>query len=87
LTHGLTTARTALLERIAQGIQKHPRRITAFVAAVLLAGGGGAFAVASLGPDPADLPVRLVELPVESLASGVALADLTDTGGFSLYRS
>ncbi len=87
MTHGLTTARTALLERIAQGIQKHPRRITAFVAAVLLMGGGGAFAVASLGPDPADLPVRLVELPVESLASGVALADLTDTGGFSLYRS
>jgi murein DD-endopeptidase MepM/ murein hydrolase activator NlpD len=87
LTHGLTTARTALLERIAQGIQKHPRRITAFVAAVLLTGGGGAFAVASLGPDPADLPVRLVEMPVESLASGVALADLTDTGGFSLYRS
>ncbi|HNE70928.1 MAG TPA: M23 family metallopeptidase [Giesbergeria sp.] len=87
MTHGLTTARTALLERIAQGIQKHPRRITAFVAAVLLTGGGGAFAVASLGPDPADLPVRLVELPVESLASGVALADLTDTGGFSLYRS
>ena len=87
MTHGLTTARTALLERIDQGIQKHPRRITAFVAAVLLTGGGGAFAVASLGPDPADLPVRLVELPVESLASGVALADLTDTGGFSLYRS
>lgn len=87
MTHGLTTARTALLERIAQGIQKHPRRITAFVAAVLLTGGGGAFAVASLGPDPADLPVRLVEMPVESLASGVALADLTDTGGFSLYRS
>lgn len=87
MTHGLTTARTALLERIAQGIQKHPRRITASVAAVLLTGGGGAFAVASLGPDPADLPVRLVELPVESLASGVALADLTDTGGFSLYRS
>ena len=87
MTHGLTTARTALLERIAQGIQKHPRRITAFVAAVLLTGGGGAFAFASLGPDPADLPVRLVELPVESLASGVALADLTDTGGFSLYRS
>ena len=87
MTHGLTTARTALLERIAQGIQKHPRRITAFVAAVLLTGGGGAFAVASLGPDPADLPVRLVELPVESLVSGVALADLTDTGGFSLYRS
>jgi hypothetical protein len=30
------------------------------VAAMLLTGGGGAFAVASLGPDPADLPVRMV---------------------------
>jgi len=30
------------------------------VAAVLLTGGGGAFAVASLGPDAANLPTKLV---------------------------
>ncbi len=87
MTHGLTSARAALLERLAQGIQKHPRRITAFVAALLLSGGGGAFAVASLGPDPADLPVRMLELPVASLASDMALTELTDTGGFSLFRT
>lgn len=87
MTHGLTFARAALLERLAQGIQKHPRRITAFVAALLLSGGGGAFAVASLEPDPADLPVRMLELPVESLASDMALTKLTDTGGFSLFRT
>ena len=45
------------------------------------------FAVASFGPDPSDLPVRLVEQPVESLASDATLAELTDRPGFSLYRS
>jgi len=87
LTHGLTTARAALLERLAQGIQNHPRRITALIAALLLTGGGGAFAVASLGPDPAELPVHTLALPVESLASGVSLADLAERPGFSLFRS
>lgn len=87
MTHGLTTARDALLARIAQGIQKHPRRITALLATVLLTGGGGAFAVASLGPDPAELPVRLVASPVESLAEGASLAELTDRPAFSLFRT
>jgi hypothetical protein len=49
-----------LLDRLTQGIQKHPKRITALVAALLLTGGGGAFAVASLAPDAADLPVRMI---------------------------
>jgi murein DD-endopeptidase MepM/ murein hydrolase activator NlpD len=87
LTHGLTTARFALLDRLTQGIQKHPRRITALIAAVLLTSGGGAFAVASLAPDASDLPVRTVELPVESLASGSALSNLIDRSGFSLFRT
>ena len=87
MTHGLTFARAALLERLAQGIQKHPRRITALVAALLLTGGGGAFAVASLGPDPADLPVRMLELPVQSLASDVAIDALTGHDSFSLFRT
>ena len=87
MTHGLTTARFALLDRLTQGIQKHPRRITALIAAVLLTSGGGAFAVASLAPDASDLPVRTVELPVESLASGSALSNLIDRSGFSLFRT
>ncbi len=87
MTHGLTTARFALLDRLTQGIQKHPRRITALIAAVLLTSGGGAFAVASLAPDASDLPVRTVELPVESLASGSTLSNLIDRSGFSLFRT
>ena len=87
MNHGLTTTGAALLDRISQGIQKHPKRITALVAALLLTGGGGAFAVASLAPDPADLPVRMIEQPIESLASGTTLAALTEQPGFSLFRS
>jgi len=89
LIHGLTTVRTAstaLLDRLSHTLQKHPKRITAAVATVLLTGGGGAFAVASLAPDPADMPVRMVSYPVESLADNLVLGQL-DTPGFSLFRS
>ncbi|MGV0961760.1 MAG: peptidoglycan DD-metalloendopeptidase family protein [Limnohabitans sp.] len=44
---------------------RHPKTISATVASVLLAGGGGAFAVANLGPDIADQPVVSVTTPVE----------------------
>lgn len=87
LKNGFTTASTALLLRLSQSFQQHPKRLTAALATVLLTGGGGAFAVASLGPDAADLPVQMVEQPVQSLASGSTLADLTDGTHFSLYRA
>ena len=87
LKNGLTTASAALLSQLSQGIQKHPKRVTAALAVLLLTGGGGAFAVASFGPDPSQLPVRLIEQQVDSLASGTTLAQLTDQPGFSLYRS
>ncbi len=86
MIHGLTTASTALLDRLSRSIQQHPQRITAAVAALLLTGGGGAFAVASFAPDPADMPVRTVSYPVESLAENLVLGQL-DTPGFSLFRS
>lgn len=87
MKHGLTTASKALLDRLSSTVQKHPKRITAAVAALLLMGGGGAFAVASFAPDPADLPVRTVAYPVESLAEGQTLSQLTDLPAFSLFRS
>ncbi len=89
MIHGLTTVRTAstaLLDRLSRTIQQHPKRITAAVAAVLLTGGGGAFAVASFAPDPAELPVRMVSYPVESLAENLVLGEL-EAPGFSLFRS
>ncbi|MDO8319372.1 M23 family metallopeptidase [Rhodoferax sp.] len=52
----------------AHWLKQHPKRITAIVAALLLSGGGGAFAVASLGPDAADLPVQEIMETVLPLA-------------------
>ena len=89
MIHGLTTVRTAsiaLLDRLSRTIQQHPKRITAAVAALLLTGGGGAFAVASFAPDPAELPVRMVNYPVESLVENMVPGQL-DAPSFSLFRS
>ncbi|MEG1454607.1 MAG: M23 family peptidase, partial [Comamonas sp.] len=74
---GLIIAGNALLARISNTLQQHPKRVTAALAALLLTGGGGAFAVASLGPDPADLPVRTLTHQVVSLADDTPLVELT----------
>ena len=54
---------------------------------MMLTAGGGAFAVASLGPTPDDMPVRTLTQVVPSLVEGSSLADLTDQNDFSLYRT
>lgn len=87
LNNGLTTACLVLLNQLKQSVQKHPKRITAAVATLLLTGGGGAFAVASFAPDPADLPVRTVTQAVQSLAADEPLSSLVDIPPYSLYRS
>ena len=84
---GLKNAGGALIARLTSALQKHPKRATAALAAVLLTGGSGAFAVANLGPDPADLPVRMLTESVPSLATGHELAAMTDLQSFTLYRS
>jgi len=87
LNNGLTTACLVLLNQLKQSVQKHPKRITAAVATLLLTGGGGAFAVASFAPDPADLPVRTVTQAVQSLAADEPLSSLVDIPQYALYRS
>ena len=86
LINGFTTASMALLAQLTHSVQKHPKRITAVVATLLLTGGGGAFAVASLAPDASDLPVSEITYAVESLAANPVL-DALESPGFSLYRS
>lgn len=49
-------------------LTQHHKRVIAVVAALLLGGGSGAFAVASLAPDAADLPVREILETVQPLA-------------------
>lgn len=87
MTTELVSAGRAWLAQLAQSIQRHPKRVTAAIAAFMLTAGGGAFAVASFGPDPANLPVRTLTQPIASLADGNTLADLTDLNDFSLYRT
>lgn len=67
-------------------LQQHPRQVLAFVSVLLMGLGGGAYAVASLGPDPSQLPVR----QVVELVQPVALAsqvEALESHRFNLFRS
>ncbi len=70
---------------VADFIHRHPKRITAVIAAFMLGGGGGAFAVASLAPTAPTAPLRLVAESVEPQLG--AQTDILDTHSFTLYRS
>lgn len=64
----------------------YPRQITTTIAAALLCAGGGAFAVASLGPDASNLPVTEVFENVTPLPLAEQLEAL-ETHGFTLFRT
>jgi murein DD-endopeptidase MepM/ murein hydrolase activator NlpD len=86
LINGILAAEEALASRVAYTFRTYPRQITAAIAALLLSAGGGAFAVASLGPDAAELPVKQVFEAVtpRSFADQV---EALDTHGFTLFRT
>lgn len=75
-----------LVSRAMHALEHHPRQVTALVAAMLLTAGGGAFAVASLGPDPSMLPVREILENVQPLPLE-AQAEALDGYHFSLYTA
>ncbi|MGV8803748.1 MAG: M23 family metallopeptidase [Polaromonas sp.] len=78
-----------LLSALGGSLQRHPKRITAALAALLLGTGVTAFGVAPLAPDAADLPVRQILEAVQPLAPASvqrqtdALADFS----FKLFRT
>ncbi len=82
MKYGLAT----VLDSVALSLQRHPKRLTAVLAALLLCGGGGAFAVASLAPDASDLPVREVVQNIEPLPLQAQIEAL-DVHRFNLYRT
>lgn len=57
---------TSAFQLFARWLKRHPKTISATLASVLLVGGGGAFAIANLGPDISEQPVVTVTVPVES---------------------
>jgi murein DD-endopeptidase MepM/ murein hydrolase activator NlpD len=86
LINSLAHAKNAFLTLASQTLAQHPKRITAVIAALMLGGGGGAFAVASFAPDPSDLPVREILESVQALPLNAASDDL-NIQSFNLYRS
>ena len=86
MNNGLITAGERLLARAAHALQHHPRHVTAALAALMLCGGGGAFAVASLGPDPSALPVRQILESVQTLSIASQVDEL-DVQSLKLFRS
>ena len=75
----------ALLATSVATAAKYPKHLSAIVTATLLAGGGGAWALASLGPDVSQLPVQMVLEAVQPQAP-VVDADL-GAQTLNLYRS
>ena len=73
MQHGFTHSSIAFLSSAKRAtkhaVQSHPKQVSALVAALALCGAGGAFAIASMAPDAADLPVRQVIESVERTAS------------------
>ena len=73
-----------LVSRAAHVLEHHPRQVTALIAALMLTAGGGAFAVASLGPDASLLPVQQVLEDVQPLPLAEQ-SEALDAWRFSLY--
>ncbi len=76
----------ALVAGAAHALEHHPKHVTVAIAALLLGGGGGAFAVASLGPDPSALPVQIVTEEVEPLPLQTQ-SEALEVHAFNLYTA
>ena len=84
MIHGFTATAGQFLAAATQALVLHPKRVSAAIAAILLSAGG--FAVASLAPDAADLPVHQVLESVESQPWQEQI-DQLENHAFRLYRS
>lgn len=72
-------------ERAFMALKKHSKRVSALVAALMLGATGGAYALASLTPDPALIAVRQVVQNVEHVQ--LNLSDVGEPAPLNLYRS
>lgn len=86
MIHAILAAEELLASRVAHTFRTYPKQIAGAIGALLLCAGGGAFAVASLGPDVADLPVQQVLEAVKPLAADDQVEAL-DNHDFTLFRT
>ncbi len=82
----ILAAEELLASRVAHTFRTYPKQITAAIAAMLMCAGGGAFALASFGPDASELPVKQVLEAVKPLPVAVQ-TDALDAYSFTLFRS
>lgn len=75
-----------LAQHPAQCLQRHPKRVMAAIAALLLGTGVTAFGVAPLAPDAAELPVQTVSEPITLAPLGEPLTQALDEA-MVLYRT
>ncbi|MFC5522885.1 M23 family metallopeptidase [Polaromonas jejuensis] len=74
------------LPSLAKVLRRHPKRVTASLAVLLLGTGVTAFGVAPLAPDAADLPVHQIVEAVDPLPTQVQTESLSDFR-FNLFRT
>ncbi len=75
-----------VLNSLANTLSRHPRRVAASLAALLLGTGVTAFGVAPLAPDAADLPVRQILENVQPASASIQTEALADFR-FNLFRT
>ena len=86
MKHEWIAAGRSLALRAADALKNHPRHVTALVVALMLGGGGAAFAVASLDIDPESVQVRQILESVSMPPIGDQIAAL-EVHSFNLFRS
>ena len=72
---------------LADFVHRHPKRIAAVIAALLMGSGGGAFAVAQFGTTAPTDPLRLVTESITPADGVAAQLDQLQHFSFTLYRS
>lgn len=84
MNHGIFAVAGAICTATGHAIARHPRRVTAAVAALLL--GAGSLSIASLAPDASDLAVSEITESVEPLPVQAQIDELAEHA-LRLYRS
>ena len=82
----LLQAAKGSLASAARLVHSNPKQLSLAIAALLLGGAGATYAVASLAPDAADLPVRTVVEDVQPLTALSPFATIQPQA-MRLYRS
>ena len=86
MIHRLLQAAEGTFALAARLVHNHPKQLSIAVTALLLGGAGATYAVASLAPDAANLPVRTIVEDVQPLPL-LSQYDTLQTQSMRLYRS